>query len=103
MESFTGFLQPDGYAGFERLYKPARNNPPPRARSSGPITEVACWAHCRRKLFDVWKATKSPVAKEALARIAAVYAIEDKARFAPAADRVEHRNETASLLDSFLL
>jgi len=76
------------------LYNPARTKP-------GPITEVACWAHCRRKVFDVWEATKSPVAKEALDRIAAVYAIEDKARFAPAAERVEHRKETATLLDAF--
>ena len=94
MASFTGFLQADGYAGFEGLYNPARTKP-------GPITEVACWAHCRRKFFDVWEATKSPVAKEALDRIAAVYAIEDKARFAPAAERVEHRRETAPLLDAF--
>jgi hypothetical protein len=75
MASFTGFLQADGYAGFEGLYNPARTKP-------GPITEVACLAHCRRKFYDVWEATKSPVAKEALDRIAAVYAIEDKARFA---------------------
>ena len=46
---------------------------------------------------------KSPVAKEALDRIAAVYAIEDKARFASgAAERVEaNRRETAPLLDKF--
>jgi transposase len=80
MASFTGYLQADGYAGFEGLYNPVRTKP-------GPITEVACWAHCRRKFFDVWEATKSPVAKEALDRIAAVYAIEDKARFAPVAER----------------
>jgi transposase len=94
MATFTGLLQADGYAGFESLYDPARSKP-------GPITEVACWAHCRRKFFDVWEATKSPVAKEALDRIAAVYVIEDKARFAPAAERVEHRKETALLLDAF--
>ena len=47
--------------------------------------------------------TKSPVAKEALDRIAAVYAIEDKARFAPAAERVEHRKQTAPLLDAFFI
>jgi transposase len=94
MANFTGLLQADGYAGFEGLYNPARTKP-------GPITEVACWAHCRRKFYDVWEATKSPVAKEALDRIAAVYAIEDKARFAPAAERVEHRRETAPLLDAF--
>jgi hypothetical protein len=94
LASFTGFLQADGYAGFESLYNPARTKP-------GPITEVACLAHCRRKFYDVWEATKSPVAKEALDRIAAVYAIEDKARFAPAAERVEHRRETAPLLEKF--
>ena len=94
LASFTGFLQADGYAGFDTLYHRARAKP-------GPITEVACLAHCRRKFYDVWEATKSPVAKEALDRIAAVYAIEDKARFAPAAERVEHRRETAPLLDAF--
>jgi transposase len=94
MASFTGFLQADGYAGFEGLYNPARTKP-------GPITEVACWAHCRRKFFDVWETTKSPIAKEALDRIAEVYAIEDKARFAPIAERVDHRRETAPLLNAF--
>ena len=95
MASFTGFLQADGYAGFEGLYNPARTKP-------GPITEVACLGPLsRRKFFDVWETTKSPIAKEALDRIAEVYAIEDKARFAPAAERVEHRRETAPLLDAF--
>src|SRR5437764_1448586 len=94
MTGFSGFLQADGYSGFEALYNPARRKP-------GPIIEVACWAHCRRKIFDVWETTKSPIAKQALDRIAAVYVIEDKARFAPAAERVEHRKETATLLDAF--
>ena len=44
MAAFTGLLQADGYAGFEALYDPARSKP-------GPITEVACWAHCRRKIL----------------------------------------------------
>src|ERR1700682_4935455 len=43
--SFTGFLQADGYAGFEARYGAQRTTP-------GPITEVACWAHCRRGFFD---------------------------------------------------
>ncbi len=67
-------------AGFDALYAAARTVP-------GPITEVACWAHCRRKFFDVWESAKSPVAKEALDRIAAFYAIEAKARFAPGEER----------------
>jgi len=94
LAGFSGFLQADGYTGFDALYDPARSKP-------GPIIEVACWAHCRRKIFDVWEATKSPVAKEALDRIAAIYAIETKARFAPPAERVAHRTETAPLRDAF--
>jgi transposase len=58
--------------GNESLYGLARTKP-------GPITEVACWAHCRRQIFEVWEDKKSPVAKEAIDRIAAVYAIEAKA------------------------
>ena len=94
LAGFTGFLQADAYAGFEALYDAARAAP-------GPIAEVACWAHCRRKFFDVWEATKSPVAKGALDRIAAFYVIEAKAQSAPAAERLAHRAETAPLLASF--
>jgi transposase len=92
LANFTGFLQADAYSGFAALYNPARTKP-------GPIIEVACWAHCRRKIFDEWEKTKSPVAMEALERIAAIYRIEELARFAPAAERVEHRSETAKLLN----
>jgi transposase len=94
LATFTGFLQADGYTGFEALYDPARASP-------GPIIEVACWAHCRRKIFDVWETTKSPVAQEALDRIAVFYAVEAKARFAPAEKRLEHRAATAPLLEAF--
>jgi transposase len=94
MASFTGFLQADGYAGFEALFDTAR---PGR----GSIMEVACWAHCRRKFFDAWEATKSSVAKEALDRIGALYGIEEKARFAPPAERLTHRTGTGPLLEAF--
>ena len=63
-EAFSGFLQADGYAGFDDLYE------------TGRITEVACWAHVRRKFFDVHQANGSPIASEALDRIGALYDIE---------------------------
>jgi hypothetical protein len=94
LAGFTGFLQADGYSGFDALYDPGRTKP-------GPIVEVACWAHCRRKFYDVWETTKSPVAKETLDRIGAIYGIEDLARFAPPAERVAHRRATAPLLEAF--
>jgi transposase len=64
LESFKGVLQVDGYAGFERL------------TTGGVVVLAACWAHARRKFYDVHQATGSPIAAEALSRIAALYEIE---------------------------
>jgi len=99
LSGFTGFLQADGYAGFEALYEP--RHAAEGAIANAGIVEVACWAHCRRKFHDYWIAKKSPVAKEALDRIGVFYAIEDKARFAPLAERLTHRAETVPLVDAF--
>ena len=62
---------------------------------------MACWAHTRRGFFDDWEQHKSPTAKQALDRIAAIYAIEARAAFAPTTERVERRRELAPLLDDF--
>ena len=63
--------------------------------------EVACWAHSRRAIFDVWQSTKSTVAKAALDQIAAFYIIEDQARFAPPDERLAHRAALIPLLNGF--
>jgi transposase len=57
LKDFTGVLHADGYAGFNGLYE------------SGRIIEAACWAHVRRKFFDVHAANGSEIAKQALDRI----------------------------------
>ena len=80
---FTGFLQADAYSGFAALYEPRKAGPGLPMMPA--ITEVACWAHCRRSIFDVWQSTKSTVARAALDRISKFYAIDDKARFVPQA------------------
>jgi transposase len=64
LSKFHGTLQADAYAGFEQIYE------------GGRVQEAACWAHVRRKFYDLHLAHKSPVAKEALERIGALYAIE---------------------------
>lgn len=69
VHDFEGWLHADGYTGYDALARPRGNQPPQ-------VIHVACWAHARRKLFDVFAATKSPIAEEALQRIAALYAIE---------------------------
>jgi transposase len=49
-------------------------------RTQNPLIEAACWAHARRKLYDVYRATDSPIAREALERIGALYHIEEQIR-----------------------
>ena len=66
LKDYRGILQADAYAGFNALYE----------RTEQPLTEAACWAHARRKFFDLHEATGSPIAQEALTRIGALYAIE---------------------------
>lgn len=87
LQSFKGILQADGYAGFDRLY----NDQDPQH----PIKEAACWAHVRRKFYDIHVATDSPVANEALARIGELYAIEAEIRGQPADTRQRIRQARA--------
>jgi hypothetical protein len=68
---------------------------------TGRIQEAACWAHVRRKFYDLHVAHRSPVAAEAMDRIAALYAIEKEIRGHAAERRRAVRNERARpLLDS---
>ncbi len=81
LKSFQGVLQVDGYAGFETL------------TGSGDIVLAACWAHARRKFYDFLQATGSPIAAEALRRIAELYAVEKRIRGQPAEARRRTRQE----------
>jgi transposase len=82
---FRGFLQADAYPGFDKLY-------------SERIVEVACWAHARRKIFDVHQSTKSPVAASALKKIAELYRIETTIRGQPPDHRQEVRQQQSKSL-----
>jgi len=68
LKNYVGILQADAYAGFNDLYHPARK--------PGPITEAACWAHGRRKLFVLADVAKAPLAIEAVRRIDAIFDVE---------------------------
>lgn len=83
LKRFRGVLQADGYAGFDRLYR------------GGTIQEAACWAHVRRKFYDIAQAQASPLAAEALTRIGALYAIEAAIRGDPSERRRKVRTEHA--------
>jgi len=79
LQNYTGILQADGYAGFNKLYEKGR------------IVEAACWAHVRRKFHDLYQAHRSPIAKEALERIGQLYGIEQEIRGRSPAERKEVR------------
>ena len=85
LAKFTGILQADGYSGFKGLYD----------RTEDPLIEAACWAHARRKFFEIHAANGSAVAAEALARIGELYAIEDEVRGKPPDERREVRQARA--------
>lgn len=88
LAAFRGILQADGYSGFASLY------------AEGRVQEAACWAHARRKYYDVYAADRSPTAAEALRRIGLLYAIERQIRGQPPAVRTEiRRARAAPILD----
>lgn len=83
LRDFRGMLQADAYAGFNKLYEDGR------------IQEAACWAHVRRKFYDLHEAHASPIAAEALTRIGELYGIESEIRGRPPDERRSVRQARA--------
>jgi transposase len=102
LAGYSGILQADAYGGFEALYEPQRK--------PGPITEAACWAHARRKLFeladvaskvrDKTKAVISPIAFAAVQKFDAVFAAERSINGLQPAERVAARRKDIAPLVS---
>jgi transposase len=95
-----GFLHADGYAGFNNLFACEAVSGTPR------LTEVACWAHARRKLYEVHEQTASPLAHEALQRMAELFAIEQQINRRAPLERLAARQRDAvpllTALETFL-
>jgi transposase len=85
LAGYAGLMQADAYAGFNKLYE--------ASRQPGPIIEASCWAHARRKFFDLARISKSPIAIEAIERIDVLFAIEREINGKPAPERLRVRNE----------
>jgi len=91
---FTGYVQADAKSVFDVLYKP----PPDQDAdddNAAVMKEVGCFAHCRRKFWEAAVALKSPLAREALYRIARIYDLERSWRGKP-------HQEIKKLRDTFL-
>ena len=92
LANFTGALHADGYSGFDKLYKIADAHlmhGPPR------VAEVACWSHVRRGFFDDYASRQSPIARQALDRIGALFDIERPIKGQPPDIRRAVRQRTA--------
>ncbi len=68
LAGFTGVLQADAYGGYDKIY------------TDGRVTEAACWAHARRKVYDLHAKKATPTTTEILRRIGELYAIEAQIR-----------------------
>ena len=99
---FRGVIQADAFSGYEALARSAaeRSAKDPISRGPPSLIHAACWAHARRKFYDVFEATKSPIAEEALKRIAKLYKIEAEINGWPAETRRAGRqNRAVAILD----
>jgi transposase len=87
LEGWQGHLMVDDYAGYKALFAQG-------------VIELGCLAHARRKFFDLFAANQSPIAKEALERIAKLYAIEQAGRELDVHARCELRRREAKPLQT---
>ena len=96
LSQFSGILQADAYGGYNGLYD--------QNRSPGPITQALCWAHARRKFFELADiasharrgknaAPISPIAWEAVKQIDAIFDIERGINGIDASERRRIRQE----------
>jgi len=91
LKGFSGYLQADAYGGYDGIY------------AGGSVTEVACWAHARRKFYDA-RATDPQRGFTALAFVRQLYQVETQARELAPDKRLELRQRHAvPILDGFAL
>jgi len=94
LAGFSGILQTDGYAVYKELVK--------SRRPSEPIVLSFCWAHLRRRFYEIAARGNAPLAEEALRQIATLYKIEETIRGQSAGQRQSVRNiRTRPLVDAF--
>ena len=90
LAGFSGVLQVDGYAAYKALTD--------TRRGGGPLTLAFCWAHLRRRFYDIAKGGNAPIAEEALMRIGKLYEIEADIRGRSAEERRAERQARSKLL-----
>jgi len=90
LATYSGICQADAYSGYNGLYV--------QHRQPGPIIEASCWAHGRRKFYDLADLRKAPLAIEAVRRIDELFAIEREINGKPPDERAAVRRERSKPL-----
>ncbi|MET3757064.1 hypothetical protein ABID08_004443 [Rhizobium binae] len=90
LQGFTGILQVDGYAGYNRLITPERTGPD--------IRLAYCWSHARRKLIEITRNGSAPIAEDGVKRIGELYRIEAELRGLDSEARLAGRRERSAPL-----
>jgi transposase len=90
LADWTGLMQADAFSGYTALYT--------EGRAPGAIVEAACWAHGRRKFFELASLSKAPIALAAVEKIDAIFAIEREINGHTAEDRLAVRRERVAPL-----
>jgi len=88
---YEGYIQADAYSGYDEVF------------AKGKATEVACWAHTRRKFYEA-KDTAPAIAHEALVLIRDLYKIERQAKAEDLKGDALYRvrqSESKPILDTF--
>ena len=94
LADYSGIMQADAYSGFNSLYLPNRQ--------PGAIVEAGCWAHSRRKYFELARLRKMPIAIEAISRIDELFAIErDINGLLPEQRLAVRRERSQKIVDDF--
>lgn len=89
LQGFAGILQVDGYGGYKVLAE------------KGDVRLAFCWAHVRRRFYELAAAGPAPIAAEVLERIATLYGIEAEIRGRPAdARRLARQERSLPILDA---
>ena len=93
LAGYCGIVHCDGYTVYKQLADPQRDG--------GPVTLAFCWTHWRREFVKIDEGGPAPIAHEALERIAALYAIENRIRGRSADERRAIRQaETRPLVEA---
>ena len=87
------YLQADAFGGYDGIYA---------GEAGGQVTEVACWAHARRKFYDA-RHSDAATSAQALAYIRLLYEVETEAKkavnpIASAADASARQREYEQLV-----